>query len=475
MKSLFLCLFACCIVLSCETEDVSPKTGNVEFVFSETDALSGGRIKTSASSLIISIEKEDGESVYERKNIPLYQFNGEYLSEPIALTTGNYKLTEFIVLDANGTAIYASPVEGSPLAYLIEDALPVNFSVSKDATTKVSPEVIKVEGNSSTDFGYTTFEFNVVETFTFKTGIMAYNSSTQNFELTPANMQITVEGDVLFDTELAAITNAIRIKDGFDNYTIKVTKDGYTAYQHTFSADSLKDHVTGSPLVIVLLQASLSEGLVAYYPFNGNANDQTASNLDGIVHDAVLTTDRKGVADAAYLFDGLNDHIQVPHNELLNLAGDYSISLWTKIAGDQEPQNGINDILRKWNGDAQGYPFSISYLNPLADDAHEDKIIYTRYDGSVCMNTTTTYSPLITNDTFIHIVMVKENDKIRTFLNNELIAEVNDITTCSTANTADMTIGSRGNLVRFFKGKIDDIRIYGRALSQDEVANLFGE
>ena len=475
MKSIFILLIVCCVVLSCEKEDVSPKSGKVEFAFSELDAVSGGRIKLTASSLIISIAKADGESVYDRKNIALHQFGQEFLSEPIALTAGNYKLTEFIVLDANGAAIYAAPLEGSPLAYLVNDPLTVDFSVTKDQTTKVSPEVIKVEGNSSTDFGYTTFDFNVVETFTFSTGIMAYNSSAENFELTAARLEITANGDLLYDADLTAVTNAIRIKDGFDNYTLKVTKDGYTAYQQTFSVDSLKDHVAGTPLVIVLLQASLADGLIAHYAFNGDANDQTANNLDGIVHGAALTTDRKGAANTAYHFDGLNDYIQVPHDDLLNLAADFSISLWTNVAAVQEPEGGINDILRKWNGDAQGYPFAISYLNPLADDFQEDKILYARYDGQICGQTATTHSPTITNDTFIHIVLVKENDKIRTYLNNVLIAEVTDPTTCNTGNNADMTIGCRGNLVRFFKGKIDDIRIYGRVLSETEVANLYGE
>jgi hypothetical protein len=227
--------------------------------------------------------------------------------------------------------------------------------------------------------------------------------------------------------------------------------------------------------LMVLINESLSQSLVAYYPFNGNANDQTENDLDGTVYEAVLTTDRKGIPNSAYGFDGIDDYISVAHNDLLNLSTDYSISLWTKIAAIQEPHDGINDILRKWNGDEKGYPFSISYLNPLADDFQEDKILYAKFDGQVCDNTATTHSTLIENDTFIHVVLIKENDKIRTYLNNVLIEEVTDLTTCSTGNTANLTIGCRGNLVRFFKGKIDDIRIYDRALSESEVGNLYGE
>ena len=53
---------------------------------------------------------------------------------------------------------------------------------------------------------------------------------------------------------------------------------------------------------------SLNNGLVAYYPFNGNANDESGNGNDGTVNGATLTTDRFGNTDQAYSFDG-NDYI----------------------------------------------------------------------------------------------------------------------------------------------------------------------
>jgi hypothetical protein len=139
------------------------------------------------------------------------------------------------------------------------------------------------------------------------------------------------------------------------------------------------------------------------------------------------------------------------------------------------PHEGINDIIRKWNGNSEGYPYSISYLNPAADDAIEDKIMYARYDGSTCAHSATSYSPIVENDEFMHIVLVKQGTKLRHYLNGTLVEEFADNTSCSVANTANVTIGCRGNLLRFFKGKIDDIRFYNRAITEAEVANLFVE
>lgn len=475
MTRILIACIALSLMISCERDEIALKEGRLEFTFSPDGALSGGRINQSASALLVTIEDAEGNVIHERKEIPLFKFGEGYLSEPIALTSGNFRLTEFIVLDENDVALYATPLEGSPLAYLVDDPLPIDFSITKNNLTKISPQVIKVEGNTSVDFGYATFSFDVTETFNFSVGIMTYNSANEIFELTAAHVTIVSGAETLFDMEVPALTHSIRIKDGYDSYTLSIVKEGYTAYESDFTATALKAYGTGSPLVITLLAQSLSDGLIAYYPFNGNANDESENDFHGIVHNAVLTTNRNGVPNSAYSFDGIDDYIQVLHDDALNLETDFSISLWTEVSDVQEAENGINDIIRKWTGNAEGYPFGISYLNPLADDAKEDRILYARYDGQLCDNVLETHSVTVTNNTFIHVVMIKEGGTIRHYLNNEMVAEVTDPTTCTTANTADITIGCRGNLVRFFKGKIDDIRIYDRALTKNEVAQLSGE
>ena len=56
-----------------------------------------------------------------------------------------------------------------------------------------------------------------------------------------------------------------------------------------------------------LAQADLNDGLVAYYPFNGNANDESGNGNDGEINGATLTEDEYGNTNSAYYFDG-NDH-----------------------------------------------------------------------------------------------------------------------------------------------------------------------
>lgn len=220
----------------------------------------------------------------------------------------------------------------------------------------------------------------------------------------------------------------------------------------------------------------LNEGLVAHYTFDGNANDSSPNNLNATVFGATLTTDRKGVANGAYSFDGDNDYVSINHNALFNFEdSDYTISLWVMTAEDQVAHNGINDILRKWNGNAEGYPYAISYRNNTVIDDNTDKFFFGIYNGQTCGQTASDTSNEVDNNSFSHIVIKRESNVIFQFVNDILVGSFSDLQTCSTANTANVTIGCRGNLVRFFKGKIDDVRFYDRALSKAEITDLYTE
>jgi hypothetical protein len=61
-----------------------------------------------------------------------------------------------------------------------------------------------------------------------------------------------------------------------------------------------------------------TNGLVGWWPFNGNANDESGNGNNGTVNGATLTTDRNGVANSAYSFDGVNDYIDVGNANVLN-------------------------------------------------------------------------------------------------------------------------------------------------------------
>ena len=64
-----------------------------------------------------------------------------------------------------------------------------------------------------------------------------------------------------------------------------------------------------------------TNGLVGYWPFNGNANDESGNGNHGTVNGATLTTDRNGNANAAYSFDGISNFIEVINSPSINITG----------------------------------------------------------------------------------------------------------------------------------------------------------
>jgi hypothetical protein len=101
------------------------------------------------------------------------------------------------------------------------------------------------------------------------------------------------------------------------------------------------------------LNNSLNNGLVAYYPFNGNANDVGGNNLNGAVNGAVLTTDRFGNPNKAYSFN-TNQDITIPNSSSLNTF-PITISLWYMVNTPSGLGGGGSNIFSKyipaaWNG-----------------------------------------------------------------------------------------------------------------------------
>ena len=104
------------------------------------------------------------------------------------------------------------------------------------------------------------------------------------------------------------------------------------------------------------LGGSLNNGLVAYYPFNGNANDESGNGNDGTNNGVTLTADRFGNVDAAYDFDGFNN-ITVPHNSNLNLIGDLTLSAWFYSVNPPQVSNSHTIISKRSDASFNIFPY----------------------------------------------------------------------------------------------------------------------
>ena len=204
-------------------------------------------------------------------------------------------------------------------------------------------------------------------------------------------------------------------------------------------------------------------GLVAYYPFSGNANDASGNNLNGVVNGATLTTDRFGNPNKAYNFNGTSNYIRVSNSPLLQIEA-WSLSAWYKTSG---PLTGTGRITTK-----QPPSSGTNYLTVMMGGP--DTIVGSAWNGSSAIPTPD--NTKTNNNVWHHVVYIRDNtlNKYYIYVDNVLKNTVND-GFGALSNTADLMIGCSHLFNQYWFGDIDDIRIYNRAVTTLEVGALFNE
>lgn len=226
-----------------------------------------------------------------------------------------------------------------------------------------------------------------------------------------------------------------------------------------------------------------AEGLVAYYPFNGNALDESPLANNGSVSGAQLAEDRNNADFSAFYFDGVDDYIEVPSIGAINFGTDqeFAISIWLKYEKSQPNSTNVdNDVLAKWvkggSTDGKGYPFCLRITNQKSDTPGE--WYGTRWDSDACGHGGGAGSAgkVCGDGKWHHIVYMKTSTVVIAYIDGEQADQGTDNTSCETKNDAPLLIGLRsksgGNA---FNGYVDDLRIYNRSLSAEEIKQLFEE
>ena len=230
--------------------------------------------------------------------------------------------------------------------------------------------------------------------------------------------------------------------------------------------------------------------LVAYYPFDGNADD-AIGNRNGVVDSAVLTMDRFGNPNKAYKFERGNRYGYIGLGDNFNditagTEGSFGISLWFKRADMNNAMQLFSKFGNTWCNEVK---------NQYALGVKGDGTVYFNYyqtGGSVRANYENSVSKV--NDTAWHHVVVAYNGAISTgnrrvtmYLDGNPLATVltNNGTHVSSmvASNAHVGIGHSlnssgarcGNTGYGSDGSIDDVYVYGRLLGQCDVTDLYNK
>ena len=239
----------------------------------------------------------------------------------------------------------------------------------------------------------------------------------------------------------------------------------YNHKAHGFSVRCVKDE----------LPSTLNDGLVAYYPFNGNANDESGNGNNGTIIGATLTNDRLGNIERAYSFDGYST-INVEHSNSLLVNNEMTICVWF-IPGVMG--NTINYMLQKGDGggcENTGYYCAVDYGFGTVPNGVKG-LGYGQYNSCAGVGSDT---PLVYGWHMMTMVYQPGGENKIYFDGKLTNGNFSYCPTCLINNSfTPLIIGGfygAGNISnpKNWNGKLDDIRIYNRALTQEEISYLAG-
>jgi hypothetical protein len=225
------------------------------------------------------------------------------------------------------------------------------------------------------------------------------------------------------------------------------------------------------------IPSNLQNGLIAFYPFsNGSLNDDT-SNANDLNNSTMAspTMDRNGNSNCAYQFDNSQaneEFLTTPNTNFLNGLDEFSISIWYEPIDTTRSGGNFEVLLGR--GNEGRCP---NRRGEWSVGLYDCRRAVFGHNNSVWANTITGFSNgcqgeiVALTDKWQHVVATKNGDQYNIYFNGNLDESETGNANCTNLHIAedigDLFIGSS------YTGKIDDILIYDRELSQVEVSELF--
>ena len=224
-----------------------------------------------------------------------------------------------------------------------------------------------------------------------------------------------------------------------------------------------------------------TDGLVAWYPFNGNAQDESGNGNHGKVIGATLCKDRKGNEDNAYNFDGINDYIRIEDNDQMNPVS-FTVSCW--YYGTKSFSGAGTNVLVVKSFTKHVAPFYQWILLVGGDEYTNTKGKYR--DGNFLFGVSAMAAGnsqvsidkknviSLWNQIVGVVDLTLENSRL--YMNGILKTENKIKYTGFNAFPTDIYIAKHGNLDElrhYTPGHIDDVRIYNKALSANQIKSLY--
>jgi hypothetical protein len=224
-----------------------------------------------------------------------------------------------------------------------------------------------------------------------------------------------------------------------------------------------------------------TNGLVGWWPFNGNANDESGNGNNGsftgpscigcgnVTASPVVTSDRFSTSNSAYQFSDLFDLINIPNSSSLQVSNQFSISIWLNPnLGSYGQGPSYLTLLQKWGGTGSG----ASYMVALTPNGIP--VLYT--NNAISTTSLVGLNPISLNDWTL-ITFSFQNGISNLYINGVFSNSASNLVNPAIENSAIQIARNLNQFTNYagdaFSGKIDDIGIWNRALSECEIQDLY--
>lgn len=300
------------------------------------------------------------------------------------------------------------------------------------------------------------------------------NSATSGGEVTSdGGANITARGVVWSTSQNPTIELSTKTVDGtgIGSFTSSITGilSNTTYYVRAYATNSVG---TSYGLTFIFTTPiDITTGLVAYYPFNGNVNDESGNGNNGIIQGSVLlTSDRLGNLNKAYSFPGnANSFINCGNNSSLQIEGALTLSAWIYMDGGS-----LNPRILQYagSGSSGGYAAFVDGTSNSSRILHATNYNDDRSGTGFCCGSTQGFS--IPALSWQHFVYTSSSTGLaKMYINGILVGEYQGVPVNNINYSNSLNIGKLPNGNDAWGGKLDEIRIYNRVLNTAEINYLF--
>lgn len=227
---------------------------------------------------------------------------------------------------------------------------------------------------------------------------------------------------------------------------------------------------TGTATMTISVSGTyIMNGLQAYYSLDdgsgATARDTSNNNNTGTINGATWATGKNG---GGLSFDGVNNYVRTSDSSSLAISGNaITLSVWVNYLNTNTHQI---FIAKPYKEGSHLSPYFSYGMHGLFVNSTQIRPRFWLTIGNTAKSVTS--SELVSPQTWYHLIGVYDGSTMKIFINGVERGSVS-VTGAITSYATPLLIGANGGLTECFKGSIDDVRIYNRALSNQEVQDLY--